>query len=501
MRNVQVAILLVAGLLCGCNQSSGGSSATNTGQTGSGTQTGSGNTGTATPSTRPLNALHGSVEQYTSSQGTDEWLLVGDDATSYEIDASDRQALEADGAKVGSTLTFEGILNLNHVPQNTGAWGLTLGSYSLDDFRQRGELGLDPSSGALIFAARDGQSYTLQGSMAQPVMSLANAEGLGLEVMGIRGAAQAIDVRALVLDRTITWRIFGGMAGVDIRQTVDLERKLVRYRGGSMTGFLPVQDFECPMTPAEAADIEALLAAADVPQLAPVLSRNMMILDAPSSSVHLQDGSDTWNVGISWWAAGNAPPVPQAVDDLGQALGDLSAAMQLNRLSTDLEEGSFSAKADPNDAVQHLVINEQAELDAFWSEHKPHASPPAVDLSSKTVLVVIDTTRTTSGYDIAIGSITETAGNLVVEVQMTTPGPTPVPSPQPQPIVVQPITSSTVTSSQPTITAAPSLTALPNPTITSPPIIAVPMPMPIVTRHYHIVTIDKFDRSYSVSFQ
>lgn len=491
MRNAQVAILLIAGLVCGCNQSSGSSTASS-GQTGSGTQTGSGNSGTPAPSTRPLSALHGSIDQYTSSTGSDEWLLVGDDASLYEIDASDRQALEVDGAKLGSTLTFDGDLDLNHVPHNTGALGLSLGSYTIDDFRQRGAFALDPSSGALVFAARDGASYALQGSLAQPVLALANVEGLGLEVMGVRGALNEVEVSALVLDRTISWRIFGGMMGVDIRQTVDLERKLIRYHAGSITGFLPVQDFECPISDAEAAQIEALLASADVPQLAPVLSRNMMILDAPSSSVHLQDGSDTWDVGISWWAAGNAPPVPQAVDDLGQALGDLSSAMELNRLAAQLDDGSFSSKADPNNAIQHVVINEQSEFDVFWSEHKPNTSAPAVDFSKKTVLVVIDTMHSGTGYDIEIGTITETAGNLDVEVLMTTPGPAPTPSPQPAPI------TSTTTTALPSLQPLTTATALPNLTVAHPPVIAVPMP--VVTRPYHIVTIDKFDRSYSVNF-
>ena len=76
---------------------------------------------------------------------------------------------------------------------------------------------------------------------------------------------------------------------------------------------------------------------------------------------------------------------------------------------------------------QVFKLDTQAEWEDFWSRHRGDVSPapgaPDVDFSREMVIVAVDQTERSGGYQFEITGIEEIEGRLVVRVSKTIPGP------------------------------------------------------------------------------
>jgi hypothetical protein len=61
-----------------------------------------------------------------------------------------------------------------------------------------------------------------------------------------------------------------------------------------------------------------------------------------------------------------------------------------------------------------VVARTAAEWAALWRRHGGETKPPAVDLSTRTVVAVFLGTRTTSGYSVDVVGTRESGGTLTV---------------------------------------------------------------------------------------
>jgi hypothetical protein len=75
------------------------------------------------------------------------------------------------------------------------------------------------------------------------------------------------------------------------------------------------------------------------------------------------------------------------------------------------------------DAARHIVIRSSAEWTAFWKTHNFDKPAPRVDFDKEMVLGVFMGNRPTGGYSVAITSVVERDGSLVVTYSETSPRP------------------------------------------------------------------------------
>lgn len=70
---------------------------------------------------------------------------------------------------------------------------------------------------------------------------------------------------------------------------------------------------------------------------------------------------------------------------------------------TSLEQGAYSQY--PATAKKVVVINSQTAWDAFYAQHNPGQTPPAVNFAKQTVVAVLAGERPTSGYNISVNLV------------------------------------------------------------------------------------------------
>ncbi len=75
------------------------------------------------------------------------------------------------------------------------------------------------------------------------------------------------------------------------------------------------------------------------------------------------------------------------------------------------------------DAARQVVIRSSAEWAAFWKTHNFDKPAPRVDFDTEMVLGVFMGSRPTAGYGVAITSVAERDGSLVVTFSETSPRP------------------------------------------------------------------------------
>ena len=84
-----------------------------------------------------------------------------------------------------------------------------------------------------------------------------------------------------------------------------------------------------------------------------------------------------------------------------------------------IERGQISQISSPRQVSARMA----EEWSALWRSHAPDRQPPAVDLSSSTVVGVFLGSRPTAGFGVEIVGTREEKGTLVVQYRETRPRP------------------------------------------------------------------------------
>jgi hypothetical protein len=72
---------------------------------------------------------------------------------------------------------------------------------------------------------------------------------------------------------------------------------------------------------------------------------------------------------------------------------------------------------------REVIVRTAGEWQAVWKEHRPDEPPPSVDFSKSMAIGVFLGFRNTGGYSVAITSIEDTGGDVIVTWKESKPGP------------------------------------------------------------------------------
>jgi len=95
----------------------------------------------------------------------------------------------------------------------------------------------------------------------------------------------------------------------------------------------------------------------------------------------------------------------------------IGLAMQAGNAPRTIDKGDQSNI----DAAKQVVVRDAAAWRALWQQHAPDRPLPPVDFSRESVVAMFMGSRNTAGYSVAILSVTEGGGALIVKYRETRP--------------------------------------------------------------------------------